>query len=519
MYKNTSILNYFKPFTQLPRPNKRSLPEDNLEEPGTISRSRSTDPKENRIKLGLDRKGEHLGQSLNGTSSRAISRSSSRQPPGPQIKEPIANATPAPVFWDETSYIPPTPVTNDPMSRNADVLGSQGTSLTSSQRVVKNGEVMIRNSEDESDSDSSLEDLNNLLLPEGRVPWGPSSYPEPSLSALPLKQNAEDGRRKSTRRKTKPDQLTAPLRSALVVQPKKYKFDLESLARHRRQEEASVEDIARANAMLGSFKQQKVSASGNAGAASTKGPFYARFIDTVMKEHGDEDEISRLKAAIQRTEALNYGKSWSFFDERAEGPLFEQSDFPIMEDDRLGRILGKTSSRQQAFLSGYVGELATKGNLPEEIMVWIMDAICLESRDDLRYSYTATLTDASKHLASVLSPDRIDILFRKIGATAAALDIEGPVIPHAALSQSIEAVSRPSLSSILDLFQNTASDLGAESRIHLICTLCRLALDHSIANSCHIVNAIEDAFASLIESIPEQNLGHEVGDYDGSEQY
>lgn len=408
------------------------------------------------------------------------------------------------------SYIPPTPVFKNSTSRNADVRSSQGTILMSSQREVKNGEVVIRNSDDESDSDSSLEDLNDLLLVEGRKPRGEALGPEPQSPALPLNRNAEDGRRTSTRRRSKTDKKAAPLRSPVPVQSKKYRYDLESLARHRQQEEASVEDIAQANAMLRSFEQQKVSVRGNPRAGSTKGPFDAAYIDVVMKEHGDEDEICRLKAAIQRTEALHQDKSWSFFDEQGEEPLFEQSDFPVIEDDRLGRIFGKTSSRQQAFLSGYVGELAMKDNLPEEIVLWIMDAICLESRDDLRCSYTATLTGASRHMASVLSPERIDMLFRKIGATAAALDIEEPVIPHAALSQSIEAVRRPSLLSILDLFQKLASELGAESRRHLICLLCRLALDHSIANSCHITSAIEDALASLIESIPEQGLHHEL---------
>ena len=421
------------------------------------------------------------------------------------------NATPAQVFSDETLRVAPMPVPRDTILRNSDVLGSQGTSLTSSQRVVRKGEIVITNSDDESDSASSLEDLNDLLLLEDQGPRGSSSYPDPQIPVSPLTRKAEDGRRMSTRRRTKIEPLVAPPRLAPPVQSRKYKFDLESLAKHRKREETSVEDIAEANAMVSSFEQQKVSASGNAGAAATKRPFDATFIDVVMKDHQDEDEVSRLKAAIRRTEALHHGKSWSFFEEQAEESLFKQSDFPTIEDDRLGRILRETSSRQQAFLNGYVGELAMKENLPDEILLWILEAMCHESRDDLRYSYNVTLIDASKHLASVLSPQRIDTLFRTVGATAAALDIERPVIPHAVLSQSCEAVSRPSLLSILELFKGLASELCTESRMHLICTLCRLVLDHSIVNSCHIMGAIEDAIASLVESIPERDLDYEVG--------
>ena len=513
MYKNSSILNYFRAFAQPPRPNKRSLSEDNVEEPRAIRRSRSTEAKQR-----FDQE-EGSVQDLDGTSLRVASRISSKHPRGPEDKESIANATPAPAVTCETSNLLTTPSTHNSVGPSLDVSDSQGVRLTSSQRDVRNGEVVIRNSDDEFDSDSSLEDLTDLLLPGGQASLVQSSYSDSLLSKSPSNHVSEDVRRKSTRRRIRPDKVAAPLRSTLPLPNKKYKFDLDSLARQRIQEEASIEDIARANAMLGSCGQQQASASRNDRSTPTKSPFDATFIDTAMTWYGGEDGIGRLKAAIQRTEALDHGKSWSFFDERAKGPLFEQSDFPVMKNDHFERVFGKTSSRQQAFLSGYVGELATKGKLPEEILVWIMDAICLESRDDLRYSYMTTLTYASQHLASILSPERITMLFRKIGATAAAVSIEESVIPNAALSLGVEAVHRPSLPSLLGLFQNTASDLSAESRRHLICTLCRLALDHSVAKSCHIISAIEDAFAGLIESIPEPDLDHEVGDHIESEQY
>ena len=499
MYKNTSILSYFRPFTQPPPLNKRSLPQDHLEEPRAFKQSRSTTPSDNQSRDGHDRERELLRHGLHQKPSRVTLRSSSRQPPDPK---------------DANPYMPLTPLPNDEIPRDPDLLSLHRTSLTSNQRIVKHGEVVIRNSDDESDSDSSLEDLNHLLLLEDRRAQRGPSPPQPQVPAAASDRNADDGRRVSTRRRSKTLTVAAPSPLAPPVQPKKYKFDLELLARYKKQEEAAVEDITRASAMLKSLEQQTVTADGNAVAASRKGPIDPAFIDKALKVHGDEDEINRLKAAIQRTEALHHSRSWSFFDDQAREPLFEHLDFPIVGDDRLGRILSKTCSRQQAFLSGYVGEAAMKRNLPEDILLWIMDAICLESRDDLRYSYTATLTDASTHLASVLSPERIDMLFRKVGASTAALDIGGPVNPKPALSQSTEAVSRPHLLSILDLFHNLASILSTETRMHLICTLCRLVLDHSISNSCHIMSSVEDTFASLVESVPEQDLDHEVGDQD-----
>ena len=512
MYKNTNILRYFKPFAQPSQLNKRPLPEDKSEETRAIKRSRSTTPEVCQSKGEYDGEKKHLEQGLHRTSSRVNLGSASRQPPGQWDEELIQNAEPAHASRDETLHIPITPVSHGLVSRKSDVLGSQCTSSMSSQRVVKSGEVVIRNSDDEFDSDSSLEDLDNLLQLEDREGQKEPSYPETRLPSSSPNRNADDGHRKSRMCRTKTDTLFAPQPSALLVHAKRYKFDLEWLGKHKKQEDASIEEFNRANSMLRSLGQQNVSAIGISGTASKRKRLDATFIDIVMKEHGDDDELSKLKAAIQRTEALNHDKLWSFFDEQARKSPLEQSEFPMRKDDRLGCMLGKTPLRQQAFLSGYVSEFAMKKHLPKDILVWIMEATCLESRDDLRYSYTATLTDASKDLTSILSPERIDVLFQKLGARVAALDVEEPVNPYAALSQSVEAVSRPNLLSILDLFRNLANSLGAETRMHVICILCRLVLDHSVANSCHVLSAIEDAFASLIESIPHQDLDPEVSE-------
>lgn len=67
------------------------------------------------------------------------------------------------------------------------------------------------------------------------------------------------------------------------------------------------------------------------------------------------------------------------------------------------------STRDQAFLGGYVGDMASKQDLPEELLCWLLDtgdylcsawsgqiaencqSVCLESRGDLRSSYVHTI--------------------------------------------------------------------------------------------------------------------------------
>ncbi|MCJ1459499.1 hypothetical protein MMC28_009878 [Mycoblastus sanguinarius] len=497
-YKNSNITDYFKRFAP-PRPKKRPFPNDNTEECHSVRQLLRTP----HGSQGVDPQSKDP-KSFDEMSGTKLVKSNSIDPGSQASSGRHADA----------NQVNPTPPDNDtsPPEVKLEQARSQTPALSSSQRMVKNGEVIVTNSDEDASSDTSLEDIDDLL--EARKPSrGINSPPEPELPYLPSQRKADDEGGSSTKRpprgSARANKVASPLRSALPVMTK-YKFSLQALAKQRRQYEASKEGVAQANLLLESYEQRKAMTDEEGRIPSEKTILDVDLIKEVMKNHGDEDDISRLKIAIQRTEALNHSKIWSFFDDNS-GESFEQGDFPNIENEPLAQILTEPPSRHQAFLSGYVGEYAMKQGLPEEVLLWIMDAVCLESRDDLRYSFTSSLKEAAKQITPLLTPGRIDALFRKMGATAAALDTERSVVPRAVLSESIEAVSRPNLLSILDLFRTAAGDMSSGSRIHIVCTLCRLALDHSISNDPHAISAIEESFASLVESIPDRDLDHEVG--------
>ena len=510
---NGNLHNWFKPFSVPETPKKkRPLSGNNHEEQQPVKRSPLNSPKENQ---SLEDKNETASQANRLTKSRQASSQpthSSQQPPPASSQQAEPDQTPLILASDRTivqtepHLVTTTPTQYDTKSRTLTIPSWQNV-LTSSQRIVKNGEVMIRNSDNESFSDSSLEDMDDLLR---RKPSREASPPpEPQFPDMSSKKKSVDGKAKRKMRKSaRAEKPASPHPSTLPVMPRAYKYSLESLAKQRKQHEASDEGLARATSMLQSYDERKAD---KGQPSENKGTSEVDLINRVIKDHGEDDDASRLKTAIQRTEALQHGKSWSFFDNHSDAPLLEETDFPAVEDERLQPFLTKTTSREQAFVSGYIGEYAMKVSLPEEILLWIMDEICLESRDDLRYSYTDVLRDASNQLSSLLNPERIDALFRKLGATAEGLNSEQPVTPRPVLSQSIEHISRPGLLSILDLLGSTASTLATDCRIRLFCTLCRLALDHSIVRDWHAINAIGQLFSCLIDSIPEGDADHEVG--------
>ena len=511
---NDNIKNYFRPFATAPSlKKKRPLSEEDQEQP-TGKRSPLNSPSENQTCLSEEQSlpaneplGNASGDDESLWSSRRLQPTSSRPAKPDQI--PSISSSDEPVAQDVTKASALVPF-QDEIGGRAPAFSSSQSILTSSQRIVKNGEVMIRNSDDE--SDSSLEDLDDLIARNSshKAPSPPACNLDDSFSNFQAGKHAESVKKQTIGTSGQLGKPASPHLLALPVIPKQYKFSLESLAKERRQHEAGKDSVAQALSLIESYDQRKASSNEKSRMLDQKGALEADLVTRLVKTEADGDNVSRLQTAIRRTEALQYSQSWSFFEDHPGHSLRHRAVFPAIEDQRLRPVLDESISRQQAFLSGYVGEYATKASLPEELLLWIMDEICFETRDDLRYSYTNTLKYATVQLSPLITHEHIDTLFRTLGATATAINIESPVVPRAVLSQNIEHVSRPCLLSILDLLGGIAGSLAVECRTHIFCLLCRLALDQSIVKDFHAINVIGELFSKLADLYPEEDNDPEV---------
>ena len=226
-----------------------------------------------------------------------------------------------------------------PSTNSSPILGLQGPILTSSQRVIKSGEVMIRNSEDEaSNSDSSLADIDDLLASkkaaEKSSPLTEPELPSPQIDIY----NSCD--RSRTRRKAKSTAIADNLRrtTPLPVIPK-YKFSLESLIKQSKKYEESETQTSKARVLLQSLEQEKDNAiDGGTGILDEGSKVNEELVASVMQQHGEGEDVGRLMTAIERTEALYQGKSWSFFEGSEVIPESKEGSFPRV--DRLNDILG-----------------------------------------------------------------------------------------------------------------------------------------------------------------------------------
>lgn len=512
---NDNIKNYFRPFaTAHSTKKKRPLPEEDQEQPtekrsplNSFRANRTCAPEE-QVALPANEALDNVsGKHENLCSSRG-SQSTSSQPAKSDQTPPISSSD-EPLAQDVTIAGALVPLQSE-IASHGPAFSSSQTLLTSSQRIVRNGEVMIRNSDDE--SDSSLEDLDDLIArnPSKDSPPPPACDLGDSFPNIEAGKHAEDIKKQRIGISAQDEKQASLHFSALPVIPRPHKFSLELLAKEKKQHEAGKVSVAHALSLMESYDQRKASRNEKNRVLDHKDALEADLMNKLVKSEDDGDNVGRLQIAIRRTEALQYSQFWSFFEDHPGSPLKHRADFPTIEDQRLRQILDAPASRQQAFLSGYVGEYAHKASLPEELLLWIMDEVCFETRDDLRYSYADTLKHAAVQLSPLITLEHINTLFGKLDATATATDVGKPVVPRVVLSQNIGHVSRPCLLSILDLLGGIARSLAVECRTHIFCLLCRLALDHSIVKNFHVINAIGDLFSKLADLYPEDDNDPEV---------
>ncbi|KAL9045040.1 MAG: hypothetical protein Q9214_001867 [Letrouitia sp. 1 TL-2023] len=495
-----SIIDFFKPFAQ-PRQNKRPPPEDSTVETRPAQRSRSSSPPPTAPKSSPQPrvlKANHID--LVSSQSSALSSLPRSTPSAPDT----APNNPSREYHTVTTQ--------------SDELGFPGSSATigsSSQRIVKNGEVVITDSDDEQcESDSSLEDLNQLLAPRrSPVLTTPASWPEDLDSAQENPSNGATVQKRGGLKRAPPTKL--PAQSPNLPAVPKYKFTLNALLQQSLRDENSRASITKAKSLLASLDRnndEKPSLDGE--------KLDTDLLSSMVNRHYEEEgDLDRLLLAIQRTEAFHQEKSWSFFEDMMEIAGTEPPTFPIIQDSTWANTLSKTALRQQAFVSGYVGDLAMMTKLPAEIISWIIDCACFERRDDLRYSYCQTLRDIGGKVTHLVDSTRLNQILQRIGAREDALDLGKAIVPVIATSKPDEPSDLARLLPILDMLNAIADNLTSDSKKHIICLLCRILLDNAIIQHCLVQIDIEDLLSRLIDDLDASSFDQIVSDVIGRFRY
>ncbi|KAL8972312.1 MAG: hypothetical protein Q9183_000618 [Haloplaca sp. 2 TL-2023] len=316
-----SIIDFFRPFGP-PRPEKRPSSNEPSDDPRPSQRSRSTTPKAEKVPVGKNEAVPAVSRALPLISSQ----SSSLTPLSTPIQSPSTSET----FSNDKANASLLPLNNalpdqSHASNDSDLQGIVG---SSSQRIVRNGEVIIKDSDEErSDSEISLEDLEDLIAPRRPAPASlpPIEPDQPSLPSPPTTRSTGLKGRKGKSNSAFAFTADSPIPATNVP---RYKFSLDALVKQRDQDEASRLSIENSRLVLDTLGEQETEETVPKPPALDED-----LLAKIIKTSNDEDSPSmdKLLAAMQRTEALHQEMRWSFFRPEQISNV-ESAECPSVED-------------------------------------------------------------------------------------------------------------------------------------------------------------------------------------------
>ncbi|PLB49168.1 hypothetical protein P170DRAFT_177012 [Aspergillus steynii IBT 23096] len=376
----------------------------------------------------------------------------------------------------------------------ADPPSGAGSSFDHSQRVVKNGkEVVISSDGEDTDSVASFEAPDALF----------TKFAQPSVVvSAPASENDSDVFTPGGRRSK--DGLTFGRFGKSKKASKVYKNTMDTLVTQAVDDNETEAGIAKLKAALEHDRARR-----EAGAA---GFDQANHLDenvltSALGEQDDEIEMRRLLDAVRRTEAFDLEKTWTFFDYGSG--LAPALDFPrhSISEKTYKNALSDPDSRERAFQSGMFDFALSKGCLSDDFLLWIFHSVPSEPREGLRHAYCRAFKHAKEErVKSIVTPDAVDVLFERLGATKEALAVSDPVVPHTLPKGNLPKVDvqhQAALLSILELLSGIAHLLSDTTREHVILLLFRLTLDISLTGDPTICSELEKTITIFFQSIPE----------------
>ena len=370
-----------------------------------------------------------------------------------------------------------------------------------SHRIVKKGEKMVTNSDEDDDDASSLEDLDVLFgryesktepaVSSGAAQLSGSKQEEHKPSPKPRPQ------RGSVRRKT-------GVHSPSVPKKAEPRYSLGYLVDQQNKFKKSEQDVARVDAILTAAEEPRATAGAH-------GQTSENLLRMVMADDRDSEEVERLKSALQNTEALHRKLTWSFFREVEDEGKASCPQMPAVRDSQFQKMAGDPLQRQLAFANGFVGEYARINTLSEELVVWMINMAYMEDSEDLREAYIQTLMDSGPQIRPFVTQHLIQEAFHHLGASNAALDVNLPLQIEPPRKAESEREISPKLVSLVKLFEVIPSFIKDDVKVFILILLSRLLLDDLVIHDCDLMPAIERTAINLVETLSDLkgiNISH-----------
>ncbi|KAI9734411.1 MAG: hypothetical protein M1818_006799 [Claussenomyces sp. TS43310] len=342
--------------------------------------------------------------------------------------------------------------------------------------LLAKSQVIKSSDDEESDSDSSLDDITELFQTTSSA-----SRHIADTSTTPARHGRMS---KNTKLHTSP----------LAVLPK-YRFDLQALASEAKKHEAAE---ARALRMKALEKEEEEEMRN--GLIST-----SRLLKSVIedKEDGNVDKVMR---AVQRTEAIHTDKQWYFFERLATDTPRTSSPFPVQQNDNSwqGELLDP-DNREATIVSGFARDMVTLGEcLPDEILLWMLDEVCFDVSDDLRQAYSDILFASSDQVSRLVRPEVVKRMFSNLGGSRSAVDIEHKLQPKLADPHVYDGREWAGLRLVIRFLGDISHHIHAATSSYVLSLLSRLCADSMVLDNVALMCAVQESVTRVSESIEEE---------------
>lgn len=373
------------------------------------------------------------------------------------------------------------PVVSPPTSSLTTLPETLSFSSTSTKRISKDGVEMVRNSDSESESEDSdpLEDLEIIVARKS------TSRPTTVASA-----NAASVQTPQTVGRSRQSRAMGAAKSSELRQTPAYKFTPGSLLKSRPE---SQEDEERDELRSLSDSDDDRGITARTAAVDPDA------IEALIPEHEeDPGHIKRVMQAMQRTDALREELVYYYLDPVAEA-VQDLPDFPVesLSEEGWQSLLREPDERQGVFTSGLAARLSMSEILPAEVLLWILDAICVGTNELLSLRYLEVIKSSKNGLkAGFDSGQFLQRQFSRMRARNTAL------MDRTALfsKPDVEPALPMALQWFLKLLQILAQDFDQETLSNATKAMTRLLVDQRVSKEGSMFQVVQDTFEELLLS-------------------
>lgn len=339
------------------------------------------------------------------------------------------------------------------------------------------GGLIVEESDDDYESESSFADINDLLQRQSAA-----------KHSNPVANGSESSRNTRVRNKGKGTSFNTP------PSKPKYKFTMEALIKQAEIHKAAEESALSMKALLEDTAKQNPQDSSPDAARD-------KMLESVVagREGTDVDKILR---AVKRTEAIRSEKRWYSFD-IVKNDIRADRQFP--RNANMEGWKGKLAdprAREQIILSGFARDMVGLGDtLPNEALSWMLGEICLEHRDDLREAYSKILAASTQQLRDLISAATIMNLFKRLGSTEAAVKIDEKVKPLSTDHSPYEGHDWTPLRAVITFVGQISEYLSLETCLYILSLLLRLCVDGVFVENIGLLTALQRTMEQVSRNV------------------